>query len=416
MVIKADFKEFDECAQLITSVVNNKSVKEDAKNIIVWGKSNEIKLVGYSMQVACTTILKCTEVEGFDEEKFIAFKVKDINDILGAFRSLKKTYVSEVEIEITDNKGCEMVVHEEPLPCESEDDEKFADKYRKSTRFKLKPVPMTESRKNEIILRMADSDDDKWEEMNVAEAGIYINTLLPVTGSDERGVNNFSNKINFANGKAYAIPLTHGIIMTNVVGVLDNILFTNSMLAFLRNMMGNGGEDCPYVEVSKHEEGDLVLIKVRRDDTIASIKTYTGAKCFKLKDVKMPNDGVITDKEYLCDVIRRMSLAKGDVKFKINISEGSFIVESDSMTQEIPVLQTKGEGEFEFSLSPQIMGSMILSHTNDFMSKIFIYLEHNDKGKVNMVVTDASKIEATGEKMWYSYIENMSVKGVATKW
>lgn len=410
MVIKTEFDKLDKSIQLIASMFNNKSIKEDAKNIIVWCNNGEVKLIGYSMQVACMTTLECSV--DTEEEVFTGFKVKDLNEIMGVFRSLKKTYVSEIEITMSEETGYRIIVHEEPIDTEDE----YADGYRKKSQFKINPVHVTDGRKKEISARMADSESDEWSELNVGKVGIYANTLLPVTGNDERGVNNFSNKINFYGGKAYAIPLTHGIIMNNVIEVLDNILFTSSAFSFMWNMIGNNGDIEEPVTISKVEDGELVLIKVKKGETIASIKTYNGTKCFKLKDVDIPDNGVVIDKEYMIDVIRRMSLTKGDVKFKVDCDNASFVIESDSMTQEVPIIKAKGEGVYEFSLSPQIISSMMLAHVQFFDNNVFMYLRKNAKGKIDMVITDSTKVAETGERVWYSYIENIACKGVATKW
>lgn len=414
MVIRTEYPILMNGVKLIASMFNAKNIKEDMKNIVFWCKGNEVQVVGYSTQTVCKHRLDNTTVEyGADDgdEVFVAFKVKDLSEILGAYSSIKKTFVSEVCISVDNVKGYEVILNEKAVDTE----DKYADKYNKTARFKIMRVAMPESRKSEIVARLADDSNDNWENLNVNEANLYINTLLPAVGNEEMGLTSFINKLNFKDNKAYVIPLTHGIVMNSVVKPFDNTLFTSSLMQFIKGLIDVDTDTTP-VMITRQEDEDICLLKIKVGGTLASIKTYNGNKCFILKDVTIPDNGVMIDKDYMIDVIRRMALTKDDVKFKINPADETFNVTSNAMTQDIPVIRAKGEGEFEFSLSPQIMSSMLLAHIKGLSNSVYIYLEKNDKGKINMVVTDSTKVAETGERLWYSYIENLGVKGVLTKW
>jgi hypothetical protein len=115
------------------------------------------------------------------------------------------------------------------------------------------------------------------------------------------------------------------------------------------------------------------------------------------KYVDMPSTGVVVDKIYLMDVLKRLSLSSEPANIRIEVLDGlgTMKVASKNMTQSIPVFNVKGSGTFSFQIKAELLSNVIFSHMTVFSESVFIYLEQVDNNRIIMGVNDNTKLWQT---------------------
>lgn len=385
MIIKTSFETLENSMETVTALVSDRMLQEDLKNVIIWVKDGKPRFAAYSGHIISATEVDAEVLELEGGEAFVQLKAKDINDVINSFKGLKRTKVSQVEIHIKENEAV-MHIFEEPIDEEIQD----AEKYRQRSRFRITKPRVKEVVKTEL---MKINTEVEGVQIPSVDFMLYMNALYPTVSKEKR---ESTNNVLFSKEHIYTVLSPYSAVMENrLPEVLSGFRLQNSVVNFLMNFVS---QDENFT-IDKQDRGNgMVVLTVKVGNSVAEIKCADMSRAFDMTNfVTTPTNGVIVDKAYLVDVLKRMNLSSEAAFVEIAISEGvgTLKIVSKNMTQNIPVIKTKGEGSFPFSIRAELLSSVIFSHANYFGENIFLYLEHGSNGNIVLAVKDNTDLWQT---------------------
>lgn len=399
MIITMGFEALKEAMGTISSIVENKNINEDSKNVVIWHKEGVTRFSAYNGNVVGATPVESTIVgapEG--EELFIQLKAKDINDVIDSFKGLTRTVVSSVRFEVKDDKAIMHVFEKASEDVEEEN----AEEYAQESKFRINKPRLQQIVRNSI------------REINTEAEGVtipsdimleYIGALLPTVAKEVR---DSTSHVMFGNDLLYTLTGAYGTVMPNKLGVVvdapveavSGFRLKNTVVSFIKGFIANSES----FTLLKEDKGvGSVLLTLRVGGSVAVIKCPDMSRAYNMTNYAItpenePKNGVVIDKMYFVDVLKRMSLGDAETQVEISIveGEGQMKVLSKTMNQMIPVIQTKGEGVFSFKMKSELLSNVILSHLRGFGDKVFMYLEQNpSNNKLVLVVRDDTSLWQT---------------------
>ena len=378
MIIKLGLDTIERAMTTVTSITSDRSLKEDLKNLVIWVKGGKTYFVAINGNISSVTLVEAlVDREGSTEEEiFVQLRAKDINDIVASMKGLKRTKVASVELHISENEAI-MHVFEEPIDPEMA----FADKY-----FQVSKHRVTKTRIKDIVKEEINkiNMDVEGEPVTSVDLKLYIDALLPTVAKETREA---TSNVMFGDDYLYTRLTSYAAVMkSELPDVCKGFRLTNNYVAFLRNFASD-----ETIYINKVEVGNgLVILTLKNKDSVAQIKCPDLSRAYDLTPcLGIPDNGVVVDKPYLIDVLKRVNKGNEPVFIEISVHEGvgTFKVVSKLMTQEIPVTKAKGEGDYSFSIRADLLSSVIMSHVNMFDETLYMYFEYDDKNIV-MACTD----------------------------
>mgnify|MGYP001224339772 FL=1 len=406
MIIRMSFETLDKGIETVSGVISDKSVPEDLKNVIFHVRDGKVYVAGFSSDIINVTLTDATVElpEGESTESLFQLKAKELSDVVNSFKGLKRTKVEGVELHVRDT---EAVLHIKEAPIDEEIE--FAEKFYQTSKFRVPKPRVKDIVKNEVQKVSMDIQGTDIESDTLL---VYILSLLPTIAKETR---ESTSNMMFGDEYIYTVLSPYTAIMPNklpeplrgfrlknsVVNFLKNFISQAQVFTFHKEPFGNGG----------------VILTFKVNDSVAVIKCADMSRAFDITNfVTLPDNGVIVDKEYFIDVLKRMSLSGDAAYVEVNIEStesgdavGSMRVVSKTMTQDIPVRGAKGAGTFSFSIRADLLSSMIFSHASFFDVSVYFYFGLNDKGHITMACSDNTK-------MWVTKMMNLSPAKVDFAW
>lgn len=377
MIITMSFETLTSTMTKVSSIVSDKLLQEDFKNVIFWVKNGELYSSAYGGIVSSATKTDA-DVSVKEGEHFVQLKAKDIMDIMKTFIGLKRTVVSKVEFHIGENDAL-MYLYEEPVS----DDLAFADNYRQVSKFRITKPRMKDIVKSEIQKIATNTEGTV---VNTGDLLVYVNALYPTIANETR---ESTYNLMFGDEYIYTVPAQYAAIMPNrLPEVFRGFRLSNSMVNFLRNFIGTEEQFTIAKEVA---QGGMVILTVTAGSSVATIKCPDMSRAFDITNfMTIPETGVVVDKGYLKDVLKRMSLGNEPAQITIVVENGvgNMSVITKTMTQQIPVLKAKGQGQFSFQIRAELLSNLIFSHADYFDENVYLYLEINERGNITLAVKD----------------------------
>lgn len=380
MVIKTSFDQLDNAIATVNGVLADKLLQEDLKNVIFMIKGDTVKVVANNFKVTCFADLQDAVVLRNDNEPkdlLTQILAKDIIAVLATLKGLKRTVVTEIELVFKETENL-LIVHEEA----NSDNLVGADKYAQVTKYRLVPMRLKESVKKEVLA----TDTTHTDSCCIPSADImgYLDALLPTITKDTRDTP--ATRINVSTSYLYTVPQVYSAILKNKLPeVFSNFVLTQGVALFLKSFIGLE----EYVNFSKEEKNDVVMLKLSNSTAVAIVKAIGISRAFNIDQfIKVPRTGILLDKQYLTDVLKRMSLNTEPVNVHIDVEAEECTLVCKKFTQSLPVLSSNGEGVFDFSIKPDLFAFLILSHVM-FDDYVYLLFERDEnKGILSMTVKD----------------------------
>lgn len=393
MIIKSTFEALSNAMATVSSIFADKNVQEDMKNVVIWAKEDGVFFAAYNGKIASLTKVEAEVApeEGQPDTSIFQLTARDINDVLNSLRGLQRTRVSSIEFAVSENEAI-MNVYEEPLDADSV----HANDFKVPSAFRVAKPRLKDVIKDEIMKIDASFEGTVVPSVDLM---VYINALLPTVAKETR---EGTSSVMFGTEHIYTVPGAYSAIMPNKLPeVLQGFRLVNSAVSFVKNFISMGES----FEIVRQEMGNgMITLTLRVGNSVAMIRCPDMSRAFDITNfVGQPPNGVVVDKAYLVDVLKRMSLNSEAslVDITINATEngsvGSFQITSKTFRQSLPVFRAKGEGSFRFSIKSDLLSAMIFSHAN-FSSQdetVFLYFEINEKGSITMACTDNNMVWQT---------------------
>jgi len=385
LIIKAKLNDVEMAMDIVSAVVSDKLLQEENKNLVVWLKDGDVNFVAHNGNTIGMSKVLC-EVEwvGVQEETFIQLRAKDILDVLTSLKGLKRTKVESIELHI---KPAEAQLHVFETAISPDMDN--AGQFNQTSKYRITKTNIKDVIKNDI---QNVNTAVEGVQLEVSNAMVFIDALLPTVSKETREA---SLNVMFGESNYYSVLNTYVAVMPNkLLPEFSGFRLTNSTLSFLKSFISVDPE-APFTFRKEEKGNGLVHLTVKKNDSVALIKCADLSKAFDITNfLGLPDNGIVMDKMYLIDVLKRVNNISDAVfiEVKVDGGEGSFEVKSKSMTQKVPVMRSKGKGEYNFSIRADLLSSVIFSHATYFDSSIFMYFDTGGKGNIIMACADNSKL------------------------
>lgn len=385
MKINCNFEPLLSCLSNVSSVVEDALSSEDMKNIIfkVTGSDRRIQLIGLNTIITYKKKLMNGEylVEAEDtefndsDEFFMQIKSKELISFLSAFKTMKRTKAETVEFETIKGKVKATVV---------ETDLDTGDK--RSSDWIFDNIPIKPRSISQISLTFPEEGATSVDTQRIL---FHTESLIPIMQSNGSGM---YSKLTFGKDRVIAFNTAFNSLMVNVLPeAFQGINLTYRAVSFMKDIICG----VPAVTVNRTEmhlcfETDDSQAFIIYDNKIADYAMYVNL--FK-KD-----HGIILDRQYFRDVLKRLSIGNDKIDFKINPEAKVVEVSSSKFHQEVPLLNTKGMdgiGEIKFKIMPEVLNKMIIGDDLVFSNELRMYFVPNTNGSFVFNITD-------DEEKWFS--------------
>lgn len=366
------FLDYDNLVYLLdnaTSVTSDSALKDADKTIFFL-----IKDEGESIAVAKNSDLfirvKFTP-ELVKEAGNVQVNSSELSKILGTFSNLSRTRVESIEFKVHKSK-VQVIVHESAL------DEDYQD-FAGDTSYSLDSINIKEKTLQDISVEF---DDENAVDVDSMELDIVLSTLLPIMDS-KKGLNN--NQIHFASDQIFVMDNRSQIFYKNILPeVFSNSSFRYTSVAYMRKL----------IQTSNHLRvvisGNKFAIRSESGEVEAYINQLGVRFNYKptLEKITKEN-GIILDRAFLKDIIRRLSIMGSDPK--VSIQEDGVHITTESFSRVIPISNSKGNVEgMEFKVSSSLLASMIIGDDSVMSNNLFLYLEPVKPRGIQLTISDDS--------------------------
>lgn len=351
-----------------TSVTSDSALK-DADKTIFFLVNND----GESIVVAKNSDLfirvKFTP-ELVKEAGNVQLNSSELSKILGTFSNLSRTRVESVEFKVNNSK-VQVIVHEVAL---DEGYEEFAG----DTSYSLDSIKIKEKTLQDISVEF---DDENAVDVDSMELDIVLSTLMPIMDS-KKGLNN--NQIHFASDQIFVMDNRSQVFYKNILPeVFGNSAFRYTSVAYMRKM----------IQTSNHLRvvisGNKFAIRSENGEIEAYINQLGVRFNYKptLEGITKEN-GIVLDRAFLKDIIRRLSIMGSDPK--VSIQEDGVLITTESFSRVIPIMNSKGNVEgIEFKVNSSLLSSMIIGDDSVMSNDLFLYFERATRG-IQLTISDDS--------------------------
>lgn len=392
-VLKTSVSELNRSLTCIQEILSDKTTSEELRNLIVWVRGKTVKVVGKNIYICCISDIEAQVSEEVNSEEGVFFTVRaaELKKVLDAYNSLKRTKVTDITFTFTD-KYIGVDIDEEPVS----DDILYAEKYYKTSHFTLsKPRSVSELIKKEILLSDTVPDGVQIAKQDVLP---YFNALLP-TIKEVR--DNISTRMSFVGDKVYSSPSSFVAVMEN--NISERHVFSDFVLSVtVANFIKSFFELSDIVVFAKKVEDESITLSLENDYAKAIVRALPTKKAFNLANyTELPRQGVVIDKMYLLDILKRISIAQETITLTIEPDE-DVKISTPKGSATIPVLKSNFNDDFDYcsiTINPDMFSTLVFSHIQ-FGDLLFIYFDKvNDMWEFS--ITDDAMNE-DGKHIWYT--------------
>lgn len=351
-----------------TSVTSDSALK-DADKTIFFLVNNDGESIAVAKNSDLFIRVKFTP-ELVKEAGNVQLNSSELSKILGTFSSLSRTRVESVEFKVNNSK-VQVIVHEVAL---DEGYEEFAG----DTSYSLDSIKIKEKTLQDISVEF---DDENAADVDSMELDIVLSTLMPIMDS-KKGLNN--NQIHFASDQIFVMDNRSQVFYKNILPeVFGNSAFRYTSVAYMRKM----------IQTSNHLRivisGNKFAIRSENGEIEAYINQLGVRFNYKptLEGITKEN-GIVLDRAFLKDIIRRLSIMGSDPK--VSIQEDGVHITTESFSRVIPIMNSKGNVEgIEFKVNSSLLSSMIIGDDSVMSNDLFLYFERATRG-IQLTISDDS--------------------------
>lgn len=354
MKLTVGYEELSKVLNFTNTIINNKSVDDKLKNVIFMVSfDGTAKMAGYNQFTFGRTILESAEIEDIPESGW-EFQVKAdaLNKIIASFSNLFKTKVEKIDFSV-DGVRIKVTVHELPL---KEEDARLA----QDSEFMLESAPILTNILKEIHREFPTECDGIVSD----ELYIYIDSLLPLLSNDTASTT--GSKLFFADDYVFVISSdVSGFVKNNLPDSFKMLTLSYSSVSFLKRVC----ELSQTINVSKIDK----YICIQAENTEAFMRFQKPSVQHRTYLDRLKKDmGIVVDRFYLKDILRRMGSMSADGTMKVEGDD--LIVENSNFHQTVPLVRKKeGTDGIAFKVNISTLNNAILGKDDVFKSDIFMY-------------------------------------------
>lgn len=365
----------------LSLVVEDVMSSDDMKNVIFKFTKDSISLVGINQLVTFKRELPSDiyRLEISDEElkdgvAYIQVKSKEIIGYLSSYKSLRRTEVEEVELNLVNNLTIVCKVAERDL--------ENGQTYLSSYNFNNIPI------KPNIInnINLSAPEDIESEVVPMVNILFHTRNMLPIMKNDT-GL--FGQLVFGEDGVVVAFSAAFTTFMQNKLpSSFSGIKLSYRAISFIDKIFAN----------------DEQVTCKKLDRYLYLRSEETNSEAFIVYDSKLPNYAMtkelfvkdhafVLDRVYLKDILKRLSLVNESIEVKIKCDEDIIEVKNSKFHQTIPILQKKALDEYNqisFKILPDTLNKVIIGSDDEFSSQSFVYYCPQPNGDAVLIFADSS--------------------------
>lgn len=376
MKFSVSYSKLKEVLDFPNVVITDKIVEDKFRNLIFRVKPDGVTVVGYN----ALTFVKCpiaeAEVIEVPEEGYdFQVKASDLNKLVSSFNSLSKTVVENLDFEL-DGVRIKVTVHEVP---KKEEDARLAQKCV----FHFECPPLINKIRDEINTEFPADMDGVMSDALL----LYLDSLFGLLVNDNSSGS--GSKINFADDYVFVISsIASGFFKNRLPDSFKDISIGYSSINILRKLCGISEN----IAVSK--TNNYVCVQAEGVEAYLRYMKVRPLHQMYIKRVNKDN-GVVVDRAYLRDVLRRMGSMNPDGEVKVG---EDLEVVNKNFNQFIPIIKKKGNVEdINFKIAIPTIEKCILGQDNIFAGDLFVYLIETGRG-YSLVMSDKTD-------SWFSLVQ-----------
>jgi len=356
------FVEYDNLVGLLshaTSVTSDSALKDSDKTVIFMiNEDGDSTVAAKNSDLMVRVAFTPEKVESKGN---IQINSSELSKILGTYTSLSRTKVDSVEFRENENR-VQIIVHESDLDEEQ-------DLFGGETSYSLDNIKIKERLLDDLKLKF---EEESAESVNVTELDMVLSTLIPVMDS-KKGVNN--NFIHFADDVIFVMDTRCQVFYKNILPeVLHNVSLRYTSVSYMKKMS----------ETSNHLlmvlQGNKFAVRSEDGSIEAFINHLPVRFNYKptLEGITKAN-GVILDRKFLKDLLRRLSTMGADATF--SIKEDGVHIRTNDFSRVMPINNAKGDiMGIDFKMKTSLLSYMIVGDDSVMSSDLFLYLEKATRG------------------------------------
>lgn len=361
MKISLKYDELVETLGFATTVLSDKSVEDKMKNVIFLVEEDSVRVVGYNAFTFSRTEIENISVEDIPGNGW-QFQVRAANllKILSSFSSLSKTKVDGVDFE-EDGVRIKISIHENAI---KEEDERLS----QTCVFQMENIPIMNNVMKDINM---DFPEDV-ELVDSADLSLYLESLLPLMSNDSASKN--ESKLNFASDYVFVMSAQMSAYFKNKLpDAFKGLTLSYSSVNFLKKLT-EGSNDINICRIDKY-------LCIQSNNTEAFMRYQNIKIKYQAYLQRLNKDkGIVVDRLYLKDVLRRMSNISPDGKMVIT-DTGMLEVSNSNFYQEIPLIKVKdGTAGISFNVSVSFLEKAIVGRDDVLSDELFIYFVPTARG------------------------------------
>ena len=408
--MKVNFKYDDFLANLLTvaNVLNESTVSEDIKNVIIQVDGNDVTVMGvtsllvYKKKVGADAVTVIRE-DGDKDSEYLSVKIKELIDFLNTYKSLRKTVVDEVILETVRNTESKNIIRirctvvEKTIPVDEFDEPKTSISHWMFNAVPVKPnmLPFINMQVPEGITQI-----------NLSKYSIHTKQLANILqpGAGIHSSLHFTKDWVYAKGNAFSTYMRNQT--TEETEVFTDVDLAYRTVNFIERIASNStSEDTIGVAkddkfiffVTNKDEVIYTAYTVTRDTTYAGcIEAFTKDNC------------ILVNRFSLREALKRFSLKNDSINVTIKLSDGVVEMKNSMFDQQLAILNQKGfEGldEVHFSIMPNILGSGIICDDISEQAgseELCLYYCTTSKGINILCLSDLLKYDS--DNLWFTYM------------
>ena len=385
--------------QTVASILSDAGTNDDIKNIIFRVKEdNKVEMIGITPVLGYRKTCSTEEVTVLKEEgdsEFISVKIKELIDFLNTYKSLRRTTVEEVSLEVVRDKvKCTVV---EKLIS----DDEFEEPHTTFSCWMFSLITVKPNMMPYINLEVPEDIHN----IHISNFSIHTKQLSNIL---QPGTNAFS-KLFFSKDYVFAQSNAFTSFMrnqtTSETDVFTDISLSYRTVNFIEKVASSTTSE-DTVGVAKTPERIFIVtnndevIYTTYDNRIIPFTAYTDA--FKKENC------VIVNRFSLREAIKRFMLKNDSISVVIKPAEGVIEMKNSLFSQDIEITNKKGfEGveEIKLSVMPAILNNGIIC--DDICEQVgtedlCLYYCMSAKNIPILCISDLLKYEDSN--LWFTYM------------
>lgn len=399
MRLELNFSEVMEKLDYITSMIED-NLDDSMKNVIFQVTEKNVKLIGHNDFAICKYTLEESKVSNLQSEEYLfQINAKEFSGLLKTLGSMRRTRVESIYFENADRK-MKLTIEEDAIS----EDLAFSEYLKRKSYWYFGVSSIRES----IMKEIRESINAELEGVVSRDIRLYLDTLAPLMTNERNAT---SSKMYFGSDFVFVVPKLYATLFeNNLREEFRNMALTCQEIKFLTKVLtGNElvdlGRTDRYLilctenfEVYMKYQSTLPSIEkfldsiAIKDDGIPRKYAKTEEVAMKLSFINREN-GIVIDKIYVQDVLRRFVLTGDTVILTIKPDKQVLNIRNDKSDVDIPLIKMKGMqnyGDIQFRMKPDQFAETLLGGDDIFTTEMFMYFIKRERGGYTIANMDST--------------------------